>query len=170
LACGGLGIVSCSGALARLSHAESLVDRTGFLRSNTETSLSLSNQLGGRSCIREGWQIEGPNGRLLALTVRGATTMTVTKETIALEGVLRGEGRERACVVKALQHATYSDECTRPTCLSYSRCVIEDDDDFPDGEYELEFAKRRVPLSKTGGQYVPRLTEAPCPCTLSVAS
>jgi hypothetical protein len=96
--------------------------------------------------------------------------MTVTKETIALEGVLRGEGRERACVVKALQHATYADECTRPTCLSYSRCVIEDDDDFPDGEYELEFAKRRVALSKTGGQYVPRLTESTCPCTLSVAS
>ena len=96
--------------------------------------------------------------------------MTVTKETVELEGVLRGEGRERTCVVKVLKHATYADECTRPTCLSYSRCVIEDDDDFPEGEYELEFAERRVLLSKIGGQYVPRLTQDSDPCALSIAS
>ena len=96
--------------------------------------------------------------------------MTVTKETIALEAVLRGEGRERMCVVKVLQHATYADECSRPTCLSYSRCVIEDDDDFPDGSYELEFADRKVLLSKAGGRYVPRMTDDPLPCTLSIAS
>jgi hypothetical protein len=95
--------------------------------------------------------------------------MTVTKETIELEGVLRGQGRERTCFVKVLQHATYADECTRPTCLSYSRCVIEDVDDFPDGEYELEFAERRVQLNKIGGQYVPR-TENSAPCDLSIAS
>ena len=111
-----------------------------------------------------------PDTSLPALSRQGATYMTVTKETIALEGVLKGEGRERTCVVKVLQHATYADECTRPTCLSYSRCVIEDRDDFPDGEYQLEFAERRILLSKTGGQYVPRLTENDSPCTLSVAS
>lgn len=96
--------------------------------------------------------------------------MTVTKETVALEGVLRGEGRERWCVVKVSRHATYADECTQPTCLSYSRCVIEDDDDFPDGEYELEFAERRVLLSKTAGQYVPRMTQKPSPSAFSLAS
>jgi hypothetical protein len=96
--------------------------------------------------------------------------MTVTKETIELEGVLRGQGRERTCFVKVLQHATYADECTRPTCLSYSRCVIEDVDDFPDGEYELEFAERRVQLNKIGGQYVPRWTENSARCDLSIAS
>ena len=83
--------------------------------------------------------------------------MTVTKETIPLEGTLRGESRERTCRLKAVQHATYADECTRPTCLSYSRCIIEDADDFPDGEYELEFEGRRVPLSKKDGRYTPRL-------------
>lgn len=96
--------------------------------------------------------------------------MTVTKETIELEAVLRGEGRERRCVVKVLQHATYADECTRPTCLSYSRCDIEDNDDFPDGEYELEFADRRVLLSKVGGRYVPKMTDDTLPCSLPVAS
>lgn len=96
--------------------------------------------------------------------------MTVTKETVELEGVLTGEGRERTCVVKVLQHATYADECTRPTCLAYSRCVIEDVDDFPDGEYQLEFAQRRVLLSKISGQYVPRSTENSAPCALSIAS
>ena len=83
--------------------------------------------------------------------------MTATKETIPLQGVLRGEGRERVCRLRALRHAIYADECSRPTCFSYSRCVIEDVDDFPDGEYELEFEGRHVSLSKTQGQYVPRL-------------
>ncbi len=81
--------------------------------------------------------------------------MTVTKETILLEGVLRGEGHERKCRFKAVRQAIYADECTRPTCLSYSRCIIEDADDFPDGEYELEFEGRRVPLSKRDGHYAP---------------
>jgi hypothetical protein len=84
------------------------------------------------------------------------TGMTVTKETIPLEGTLKGEGHERMCRLKALRHATYADECSQPTCFSYSRCVIEDTDDFPDGEYELEFEGRRIALSKRAGRYVPQ--------------
>jgi len=84
------------------------------------------------------------------------TGMTVTKETIPLQGTLKGEGHERMCRLKALRHATYADECSQPTCFSYSRCVIEDTDDFPDGEYELEFEGRRIALSKRAGRYVPQ--------------
>src|SRR6266581_6497061 len=65
--------------------------------------------------------------------------MAVTKETVSLEAILRGEGHERRCRVKAVRHTTYADECAAPTCLSYSKCEIEDADDFPDGNYELEF-------------------------------
>jgi hypothetical protein len=97
--------------------------------------------------------------------------MTVTKETKSLEGTLRGEGLERTCRLKVLQHATYADECSRPTCLSYSRCVIDDEDDFPDGEYELEFEGRRVFLSKRDGRYAPRPSESTSSsCELPVAS
>ena len=84
--------------------------------------------------------------------------MTVTKETVPLQALLKGEGRERTCRLKALRHSTYADECSRPTCLSYSRFVIEDSDDFPDGEYELEFEGRRILLSKRAGQYIPEMS------------
>jgi hypothetical protein len=85
--------------------------------------------------------------------------MTVTKEAIPLDGTLRGEGRERRCRLRAIRHATYADECLHPTCLSYSRCDIDDADDFPDGEYELEFDGHRVLLTKDAGRYLPRFSQ-----------
>lgn len=86
--------------------------------------------------------------------------MTVTKENVPLHGILRGEGCERTCRLKALRHTMYADECSHPTCCSYSRCVIEDSDDFPDGDYELEFEGRKISLSKRFGQYIPRLNSS----------
>jgi hypothetical protein len=80
--------------------------------------------------------------------------MSVTKEVVLLEGLLKGEGHQRKCRVKAVRHATYEDECTTPNCLSYSRCEIEDSDDFPDGDYELEFDSHRVALTKKSGHYL----------------
>jgi hypothetical protein len=82
--------------------------------------------------------------------------MTVTKDTVSLERVLWGEGHERKCRVKAVRHTTYAGECAAPTCLSYSRCEIEDADEFPDGDYEVEFDGHRVLFIKRAGQYVLR--------------
>jgi len=65
--------------------------------------------------------------------------MAVTKDTVSLEAVLRGEGRERECRVKAQRHTTYEGEDATPVGASYSRCEIEDTDDFPDGNYEVVF-------------------------------
>ena len=79
--------------------------------------------------------------------------MAVTKETVSLEGVLRGEGHERKCRVKAERHTTYADECSTPTCVSYSRCEIEDADDFPHGNYEIEVDSRCISVTKEAGQY-----------------
>ena len=84
--------------------------------------------------------------------------MAVTRETVSLEAVLIGEGHERRCRVRAMRHATYADECASPTCLSYSKFEIEDADDLPDGNYEVEFDAHRVPVVKTGGRYLPRCT------------
>jgi hypothetical protein len=79
--------------------------------------------------------------------------MAVTKETVSLEGVLKGEGHERKCGVKVVRHTTYEDECATPTCFSYSKCEIEDTDDFPDGDYEVEFDAHRVTVTKKEGRY-----------------
>jgi hypothetical protein len=87
--------------------------------------------------------------------------MTVTKDIVSLEGVLREEGRERKCRVRAVRHTTYADECATPTCRSYSRCEIEDADEFPDGNYELEFDSHRLALTKKAGQYLIQCTDLP---------
>jgi hypothetical protein len=80
--------------------------------------------------------------------------MTVTKETVPLEAVLCGEGRQRTCRVRVSKRAEYPDESVEPVCVSYSCCRIEDEDDFPDGDYELRFDDRRVRLKKQAGQYL----------------
>jgi hypothetical protein len=79
--------------------------------------------------------------------------MSVTKDTVSLEGVLKGGGHERKCRVKTVRHTTYEGECATPVCVSYSKCEVEDTDDFPEGNYEVEFDGHRVSLTKKGGQY-----------------
>jgi hypothetical protein len=81
--------------------------------------------------------------------------MTVTKETVPVEGVISGQGLERTCRLRAVRRQTYADESTKPLCVSYSRCDIEDTDDFPDGEYELSFDGCRIRVIKKTGRYFP---------------
>jgi hypothetical protein len=81
--------------------------------------------------------------------------MTVTKETVPLEATLAGEGRQRTCRIRVSRCATY-DESADPAYVSYTRCRIEDADDFPDGHYELHFDGLRLLLRKQAGQYILR--------------
>ena len=80
--------------------------------------------------------------------------MSVCKENVLLEGTLRGEGRQRTCRVKAIRSSEFPDEAVAPTAITYCRCDIDDSDDFPDGDYELEFDGRKLLLRKSGGQYM----------------
>jgi hypothetical protein len=81
--------------------------------------------------------------------------MTVTRETVPLQAMLSGGGLKRTCRVRVSKRATYPDESAEPICVSYSRCRIEDGDDFPDGHYELVFDDCRVMLRKEAGEYLP---------------
>lgn len=83
--------------------------------------------------------------------------MTVCKETVLLYGTLRGEGRHRTCRVRATRNSEFPDESALPTSFAYCRCDVDDSDDFPDGDYELEFDGRKLMLSKKLGQYLARL-------------
>jgi hypothetical protein len=83
--------------------------------------------------------------------------MIVTKETVPLDAELCGEGRQRRCRVRVLRRLSYPDESRSPACVSYSRCQVDDPDDFPDGNYELRFEGHRIPLRKYAGQYACRL-------------
>ena len=82
--------------------------------------------------------------------------MTTTKEIVPLHGTLRGEGRQRTCSVQATRSSIYEDESTQPVATAYSRCHIVDGDDFPEGDYELEFDGKKVLLTKKGGRYLIR--------------
>lgn len=79
--------------------------------------------------------------------------MSVTRETDRVEGMLTGEGCQRACRVQVSRCATY-DESADPLFVTYSRFQIEDADDFPDGHYELRFEDVRLLLTKQAGQYL----------------
>jgi hypothetical protein len=83
--------------------------------------------------------------------------MTVCKETVFLNGVLRGEGRERTCRVRATRNSEFPDESVIAASIAYCRCCVEDVDDFPDGDYELEFDGHKVSLSRKDGQYLARV-------------
>ena len=82
--------------------------------------------------------------------------MTTTKEIVPLHGTLRGEGRQRTCSVQATRSSMYEDESTQPVAIAYSRCDIVDGDDFPEGDYELEFDGHKVLFTKKGGVYLAR--------------
>jgi hypothetical protein len=82
--------------------------------------------------------------------------MTTTKEIVSLRGTLRGEGHQRTCSVRATRSSMYEDESTVPVAIAYSRCDIVDGDDFPEGDYELEFDGHKVLLRKKGGHYLAR--------------
>ena len=82
--------------------------------------------------------------------------MPTTKEIVSLHGTLCGEGRQRTCSVQAMRCSMYEDESTVPVAIAYSRCDIVDADDFPEGNYELEFDGHKVLLTKKGGHYLVR--------------
>ena len=82
-----------------------------------------------------------------------------TKETVPLDAELCGEGLQRRCRVRVSRCLTYPDESRLPACVSYSRCQVDDGDDFPDGNYELRFGGHRIQLRKHAGQYACRLGE-----------
>jgi hypothetical protein len=85
--------------------------------------------------------------------------MIVTKKTVPLDAELCGEGRQRRCRVHVLRRLTYPDESPSPTSFSYSRCQVDDPDNFPNGNYELRFEGHRIQLRKYAGQYACRLGE-----------
>ena len=65
---------------------------------------------------------------------------------VFLDATLHGEGRQRACRVKATRKSEFADETAVPTSIAYCRCDVDDSDDFPDGDYELEFDGHFQPL------------------------
>jgi hypothetical protein len=84
--------------------------------------------------------------------------MPTRSKRVILPGTLRSEDsqRQRACKVKVQTQEHYVDELPEPTQITYSRLSIYDSDDWPDGDYEVEFNGQKEFLTKQGRHYVAR--------------
>ena len=84
--------------------------------------------------------------------------MPTRSETVILAGTLRSvDGqRQRPCKVQVDRHGHSVHELSELTNVTYSKLSIHDSDDWPDGNYEVEFNGQKELLTKQGGRYVAR--------------
>ena len=84
--------------------------------------------------------------------------MPTHTKTVFLPGTLRSADgqRKRDCKVQVARHQTSVDELDRPAKVTYSGLSINDYDDWPDGDYEVEFDGQKQLLTKKGGYYLAR--------------
>ncbi|HST10899.1 MAG TPA: hypothetical protein VLL05_11025 [Terriglobales bacterium] len=76
--------------------------------------------------------------------------MTSLRESVVMPGVLRGEGHQRGCQVRAIKVTTPN----APSSPAYARPdPVDLNDDFPDGEYELIVGEQTFRLVKRDGKY-----------------
>jgi len=89
----------------------------------------------------------------------GSAMPTRTQTGVILAGILRSADgqRQRHCKVKVDRHTDFFvHERSEPTNVTYSKLSIHDSDDWPDGNYEVEFNGQKELLTKQGGRYVAR--------------
>ena len=76
---------------------------------------------------------------------------------VILHGILRSADgqRERHCKVKVDRYH-FVNERGEPTKVTYSKLSIYDSDNWPDGDYEVEFNGQKESLRKQGRHYLAR--------------
>jgi hypothetical protein len=82
--------------------------------------------------------------------------MSSRRELVFLRGILRGEGRQRECRIRATKVTMQVDELMSSAAVAYADPSIVDSDDFPDGNYELTFDGQKELLTKKSGHYLAR--------------
>jgi hypothetical protein len=81
--------------------------------------------------------------------------MPTQKEPFRAIGTLRGQGRERSCSVQGTRVKIFADEVSAPLKVVYEKATI-DHDDFPDGDYEVNFDGQTILLTRKSGFYLAR--------------
>ena len=77
---------------------------------------------------------------------------------VILHGILRSADgqRQRHCKVKVDKHSHLVNERSGTAKVTYSNLSIHDSDDWPDGDYEVEFNGQKELLRKQGRHYLAR--------------
>ena|SRR5947209_2179759 len=86
---------------------------------------------------------------------KGSAMPTTRTQTVILDGNLRSADgqRQRHCKVRVDKHRHFVNELSKPTNVTYSHLSICDSDDWPDGDYEVEFNGQKELLTKWGRHY-----------------
>ncbi len=82
--------------------------------------------------------------------------MASRKTIVTGYGVLSGEGCKRKCRFRVTKTSLRVNEMPTPVGSVYSHLSITDSDDFPDGDYELDYLGQRELLTKKNGFYLAR--------------
>jgi hypothetical protein len=64
--------------------------------------------------------------------------------------------RQRNCKVRGDRHEMQVNETGDPVKVAYSRLSIVDSDDWPDGDYVVEFSGQEELLTRKDGSYYAR--------------
>jgi hypothetical protein len=81
--------------------------------------------------------------------------MASKKKIVTGVGTLSGEGHTRKARFRVTRSDMYVNELQTPVGSAYSHLSITDSDDFPDGNYELEYLGQEL-LTKKSGSYMAR--------------
>ena len=79
-----------------------------------------------------------------------------SEENVMTTGSLSGGDYQRQAKVRTTRKHIYEDEVEEPVRTLYLNTRIADTDDFPDGEYMLEFEGGQVQYSRRNGEYMAR--------------
>jgi hypothetical protein len=82
--------------------------------------------------------------------------MASKKKIITGVGTLSGETHTRKARFRVTRTDMYVNELQTPVGSAYSDLSITDSDDFPDGNYELDYLGQKELLTKKSGSYLAR--------------
>jgi len=82
--------------------------------------------------------------------------MPTHREKKIVTASLTGQGHNRKCALQIEVTKHYVDQMATPVKLEYADLRVVDSDDFPPGDYDVNYAGVTFPVTKRAGHYLAR--------------
>jgi hypothetical protein len=82
--------------------------------------------------------------------------MPTHREKKIVTASLIGQGRNRKCALQLKVTKHYVDQMASPLKVEYADLRVVDADDFPPGDYDVNYAGVTFPVMKRAGHYLAR--------------